>query len=184
VQGNEVTAQNLRHLQQMQRPARILLVEGNPVTRKALASAAASFAQVDSHGSFETARARLYSAPFDLLVTNIRLGAYNGLHLVYLGSTIQPTPHAIVYSDERDAGLAREVHRAGAFYEVGTSLPVTLAGYLRGTLPDHDRRDPVIPDRRRRFRGGRRSWDIHHAKSSGAGGTPEAQASHTWSGSM
>jgi hypothetical protein len=40
---------------------------------------------------------------------------------------------AIVYSDERDAGLAREVQRTGALYEVGSCLPVTLAAYVRGT---------------------------------------------------
>jgi hypothetical protein len=142
----------------------ILLVETNDIARRRLEAAAASVAQVESHQCFATARARLCRAPFDLLITNVRLGAYNGLHLVYLGSPGQGAPYSIVYSDERNPGLAREIQRAGAFYEVGVRLPVTLAAYVTGPLPDHDRRDPIITDRRRRFRGGRRGWDLHHAQ--------------------
>jgi DNA-binding NarL/FixJ family response regulator len=148
----------------MQSVGRILLVEGHDVARSRLEAAAGSLALVESHCCFETARARLGRAPFDLLVTNVRLGAYNGLHLVYLSSYAQGAPRCIVYSDERDSGLAREVQRAGAFYEVGSQLPVTLAAYVRGALPDRDRRDPVLPDRRSPSRGGRRCWDLHHAK--------------------
>ena len=45
-------------------------------------------------------------------------------HIYSLG---HDAPRAIVYSDERDAGLAREVQGAGALCEVGSCLPVTLA---------------------------------------------------------
>jgi DNA-binding NtrC family response regulator len=151
---------------------RVLLVEPNDVARRMLEKAAASVAQVESHGVFETARARLLRAPFDFLVTNIRLGAYNGLHLVYVSSQGQGAPRAIAYSAERDAGLAREAQRAGAFYELSTCLPVTLAAYVKGTLPDHDRRDPAIPERRSQVRGGRRCWDRHlHSTAKPAGGS-------------
>jgi hypothetical protein len=160
-------AQNLRDVQPMQSVGRILLVEVHDVARSRLEAAAASLAHVESHRCFETARARLFRAPFDLLVTNVRLGAYNGLHLVYLSSSVQGAPRCIVYSDVRDSGLAREVQRAGAFYEVGSQLPVTLSAYVIGTLPDRDRRDPIIPDRRNGSRGGRRCWDLHHAKEEG-----------------
>ena len=98
--------------------SRLLLVEPNDVSRQILAAAAASVTEVESHRIFETARARLWSAPFDFLVTNVRLGAYNGLHLVYVSSRGHGTPRAIVYSDERDPGLAREVRRAGAVHVV------------------------------------------------------------------
>jgi DNA-binding NtrC family response regulator len=140
---------------------RILLVEPDDVRRGLLEGAAGPVALLESHRNFETARARLFHAPFDFLITNLRLGPFNGLHLVYLSSSGDGAPRAIVYSDERDAGLAREVQRAGAFYEVGACLPVTLAGYVKGTLPDHDRRDPAIADRRGVVRGGRRCWDSH-----------------------
>ena len=141
--------------------AHILLVEPGEAARAILHTAASAFAHVESHGRFETARTRLHLEFFDLLVTNVRLGAYNGLHLVYLASRGRRAPRAIVYSDEREPGLAREARRAGAFYEVGTRLPVTLVTYLTGTLPVRDRRNPAASDRRSLFRGGRRSWDLH-----------------------
>jgi len=139
---------------------RILLVEPHDDTRGMLEAAAAPLAEVESHGSFEAARKCLLHAPFDFLVTNIRLGAYNGLHLVYLGRRSEGAPRPIVYSDERDTALAREIQRAGAFYEVGARLPVTLAAFLMGKLPGHDRRDPARVDRRTRLGGGRRCWDL------------------------
>ena len=139
----------------------ILLVEPDEAARGVLHAAASAFAHVESHGRFDTARARLNRTLFDFLVTNVRLGAYNGLHLVYLRGLGPGMPRAIVYSAERDPGLAREVQRARAFYETHECLPVTLGAYLRATLPDRDRRDPAIPDRRGRLRGGRRCWDLH-----------------------
>jgi DNA-binding NtrC family response regulator len=144
----------------MQPLKRVLLVEPNDLIRGLLEGAVASLAQVASHQSFETARADLLRTPFDFLVTNVRLGAYNGLHLVYLGSSSLIGPRAIVYSEERDTGLGREVQRAGAFYELGARLPVTMAAYLMATLPRFDRRDPAVPDRRTRLAGGRRCWDL------------------------
>ena len=139
----------------------ILLVEPDEAVRGILHTAASVFAHVESHGRFDTARARLDRTLFDFLVTNVRLGDYNGLHLVYLRSSGHGAPRAILYSDERDPALAREAQRAGAFYEVGPCLPITLAAYITGTLPVRDRRDPAVPDRRGLIRGGRRSWDHH-----------------------
>jgi len=144
----------------MQSLKRILIVEPDDVRRGILEGAAASVAQVESHRRFETARASVLGAPFDFLVTNVRLGAYNGLHLVYLSLSCPQMPRAIVFSDEPDAGLGREVQRAGAFYELGARLPVTLASYLTGLLPRFDRRDPTAPDRRTRLGGGRRCCDL------------------------
>jgi len=142
-------------------PTHVLLVEPDEAARGILHAAASAFAQVESHGQFHTARTRVCHGSFDFLVTNIRLNAYNGLHLVYLRALGPGSPRAIVYSDEHDLGLAREAQRAGAFYETHECLAVTLAAYLRRTLPDRDRRDPASRDRRGIFRGGRRCWDLH-----------------------
>jgi len=144
----------------MQSLKRILLVEPDEVLRGLLEGAAASVAQVESHRRFETARASVLEAPFDFLVTNVRLGAYNGLHLVYLSLGRPQMPRSIVFSDEPDAGMGREVQRAGAFYELGARLPMTLAAYLTAPLPRFDRRDPTAPDRRTRLGGGRRCCDL------------------------
>jgi hypothetical protein len=138
---------------------RLLLVEPDGVARAALTEVATPFAAVVRSCRFETARERLLHTPFDYLVTNVRLGAYNGLHLVYLGASVPGGPRAIVYSDQHDAALAREIQQSGAFYEIGTSLPLTLTAYLRATLPGHDRRDVRMADRRKLGRGSRRQRD-------------------------
>ena len=113
---------------------RILLVEPDDQTRGALEAAASPLAHVESFRDFESARARLPLAPFDFLVTNVRLHAYNGLQLVYLSSYGRPAPRAIVYSDEPDPWLAREAERTGALYDVASSVPVTLAACLTETV--------------------------------------------------
>ncbi len=146
---------------------RILLVESDDDARARIAAAVSPVASVDGQNSFEAARDRLRYTSFDILVTNLRLKAYNGLHLVYLISSLPGAARAIVYADHLDAGLAREVQRAGAFFELIECLPVTLPGYLIGALPEDDRRGVGVPDRRKEFRGGRRSWDLHLSDLSG-----------------
>jgi hypothetical protein len=102
----------------------------------------------------------LVSKPYDWLVTNIRLEAYNGLHLAYLAKVTQQPTKILIYSDEADLLLAREAQRLGAFYEPRDTIRQSLPGYLSSTLPSSDRRDVAIPDRRATFRGGRRSSDF------------------------
>jgi DNA-binding NarL/FixJ family response regulator len=111
--------------------------------------------------TFEAARATLSERPFDFIITNLRLSDFNGLHLVHLVAGHNRPPRCIVYTDKRDASLAREVQRSGAFYDIAECLPVTLSAYLRGTLPSTDRRNAALTDRRGSFRGGRRCWDEH-----------------------
>jgi DNA-binding NtrC family response regulator len=142
-------------------PATILLVEPDGIARAILHTAASAWARVESYGGFEVARTRLRREAFDFVVTNMRLEAYNGLHLAYARAPGR-SPHVIVYSDHHDPWLAREAQQAGAFYEIQECLPVTLAGYVRGTLPPRDRRD-ATRDRRAIVRGGRRCWDLHLA---------------------
>ena len=143
---------------------RVLLVEPDLATAALLGQSVQGIADVDLQAQFSTARPRLLETPFDFVITNLRLGEYNGLHLVYLASTAGLSARCIVYNDQHDVGLARDAQRAGAFYETRGCLLVTLTAYLRGTLPERDRRNPVVPDRRSPFRGGRRCWDQHVAK--------------------
>jgi DNA-binding NtrC family response regulator len=139
----------------------VLLVEPAEVLRHALNEVLSSVATVEALGRFEEARKRCHSGPIDFLVTNLRLGAYNGLHLAYLCARAHGT-RVIAYSDTWDPGLAREVQRAGAFHELGGAcLPATLSAYLTAELPPKDRRDPAVPDRRSLSRSGRRSRDRH-----------------------
>ena len=140
---------------------RVLLVEPNAGIADNLLGAARVITTVDYQVSFESARRQLTETPFDFVFTNLRLGEFNGLHLVHLGAEFEHPPRCIVYTDRTDLLLGREVQRAGAFYETAPCLPVTLGAYLRARLPTTDRRDPTSLDRRLQFRGGRRCWDEH-----------------------
>ena len=141
----------------MTRPV-VLLVEPNPPVADMIEESIRPLAQIYFHRDFESAKRRLGTLHFDFVVSNLRLGAFNGLHLAYAVNAVTPT-RCIIYTDSREPALAQDVRRAGAFYEVADRLPVTLPAYLTGDLPPSDRRDPAIPDRRTPFRGGRRVWD-------------------------
>jgi DNA-binding NtrC family response regulator len=115
-------------------------------------------AEVEVYQDFRAARARLLTRPPDLLVTNMRLGAFNGLHLVHLAQG-GPT-RCVVYASQNDEVLTREVKDASAFFEFTERLPRVIASYVRALLPAQDQRDPMVPDRRRIHRGGRRCTDL------------------------
>lgn len=134
----------------------ILLVDPSVHSSSEALNALRLIADVDVCRDFSAARERLRNQPPDLLVTNVRLHEYNGLHLVHLAG---PHTRCVVYSPHEDLVLAREVQAAGAFYERSMRLSRSLAGYVHGTLPTHDRRDVATLDRRRFPRGGRRSSD-------------------------
>jgi DNA-binding response OmpR family regulator len=107
---------------------------------------------------FPAARKRLLMRPPGLLVTNLQLGEYNGLHLVYLAA--ETTTRCLVYSTHTDELLQRHAKEAGAFYEHSARLPRVLASYVRAALPHRDQRDTNVLDRRRIARGGRRCADV------------------------
>src|SRR6185503_3992470 len=135
----------------------ILIVDPDPQALLAAQVAVKSVASVEACSDFRLARARLTSRPPDLLVTNLRLERFNGLHLVHVAAG-SPT-RCIVYASYHDEVLAREVVAAGAFYERADRLPRVLASYVRGVLPGRDRRSLLAFDRRSLPRGGRRSSD-------------------------
>lgn len=137
----------------------LLLVEPDAWCRARLGAAARAHAHVDARADFLSARTRLLMKPYDWLVTNLRLRAYNGLHLVHLAASSGLVTRSVVYTEHHDPSLAREAQRAGAFYEKLEGLDRALGAYLAGMLPERDRRDIVRRDRRVIFRGGRRSTD-------------------------
>jgi hypothetical protein len=126
-------------------------------------------AEVETVADFPTARTRLFAAPPDLVVTNLRLGAFNGLHLAYLLASVDWPSRAVVYSEYLDVSLVREARRAGAFWERQRRLPYALPAYLDAGLPPRDRRDALRPDRRSAFRGGQRASDIPGLTSDASG---------------
>jgi DNA-binding NtrC family response regulator len=138
----------------------VLIVDDTPEVMESLAESIRDEARVVLPRSFDEARARLLASPPDLLVVNLRLGAYNGLHLVHLAIASGFHTRSIVYTDAYDAGFAHDTKDAGAFYETLRRLRRALVAYNRAALPDADRRAVSFADRRQAFRGGRRITDV------------------------
>jgi len=135
----------------------ILIVDPDVDYLRAAQTTLRFLADVEVFSKFAAARARLLSSePPDLLVTNLRLQAYNGLHLVHMATA---QTRCVVYSTYDDLVLAREVQAAGAFYERSNRMSRALAAYVHATLPPHDRRNVTALERRQIPRGGRRSTD-------------------------
>jgi len=135
----------------------ILVVDPDVEYLRAAQTALRFLAEVEVFSKFAAARARLLSSePPDLLVTNLRLQAYNGLHLVHMATA---QTRCVVYSTHDDLVLAREVQAAGAFYERSNRVSRALAAYVHASLPPHDRRSVTALDRREIPRGGRRATD-------------------------
>jgi DNA-binding NtrC family response regulator len=139
---------------------RVLVVDPDLRVATTVQQAFGGLASVEGCADFFGARRVLLSSSINLLVTNLRLEAYNGLHLVYLSSHANGHVVAVVYTERRELEFAREVQKANAFYEIRDRLPFVVTGYISPKLPSSDRRDPAVVDRRRVFRGGRRGSDL------------------------
>ena len=120
---------------------------------------AAGFRSLSATG-FVPARRVIYDEHPEIVVTNLRLGAFNGIHLAYLAKIQNAATRVMVYAREYDRLLAAEALAAGAFYERLEFVPSAIVNFLRAALPDRDRRDPGSLGRRAVFRGGRRATDV------------------------
>jgi hypothetical protein len=107
-------------------------------------------ASVDLCTDFITARRLLLDNPPKLLVTNLRLAAYNGLHLVHLVATLGLWTQCVVYSDHHDALLIREVRSTGAMYEATHRIPFILTSYANAELSAGGSSDPLGIERLQR----------------------------------
>ncbi len=68
--------------------------------------------------TFEDARDRLLNEEFDCLVTDVRLGAFNGLQLAVIARDRHPRMGIVVFSGYDDPVLRQEAGRLGAAYLV------------------------------------------------------------------
>jgi DNA-binding NtrC family response regulator len=68
--------------------------------------------------SFAEARSMLRSRPFDAMLTDVRLGEFNGLQLALLAKDAHPTIRIVVFSGYNDPVLRAEAERLGAVYLV------------------------------------------------------------------
>jgi DNA-binding response OmpR family regulator len=120
-----------------QRP-KILIVDDDPSLLEALeGSFLVAGEDVVAHSSFEQARKALQTTHFDALITDVRLGAFNGLQLAVIGRDTYPNIRLIVFSGFDDPVLRTEAEHVGATYIV---KPVTGAKLLE-ILRQASRRD-------------------------------------------
>jgi DNA-binding NarL/FixJ family response regulator len=136
--------------------ARVLVVEPNAGRRMALQRALSPLADVAACGDFVTARQCVREATPDLLITNLRLDTYNGLHLV---AHAGPPTRAVVYMDPPDPGLLRVAQAAGAFVEAPQRLVAAAVSYIGAGLPPQDRRAVNMSDHRYSMPRSRRASD-------------------------
>lgn len=111
-----------------QRRKKIMIVDDDPSLLEALERAFREAGEdVVAHGSFEEARRALQSTSFDALITDVRLGAFNGLQLAVMARDQAPEIKLIVFSGFDDPVLKAEAERVGAVYLV---KPVTSSVLL------------------------------------------------------
>jgi DNA-binding NtrC family response regulator len=96
--------------------------------------------QVRSARSFEDARALLITERPDLLVTDLRLGPYNGLHLVLWSRNEHPEMATVVTSRFADPVLEAEARRNQADFLLRPVSDTQLLDAITGSLSRADRR--------------------------------------------
>ena len=109
---------------------RALIVEPDTTMLSSLLHTIRPHAEAEGCANFLSARDRLVSNRYDRLITNLRLEAHNGLHLVYLVRASAWPTRSIVYTMHPELYLAHEVQAAGAFYESLDRLHHVLHGYV------------------------------------------------------
>jgi DNA-binding response OmpR family regulator len=82
---------------------------------------------VSAATTFEEARRLLARNRADIVVANARLGAFHGLHLVFLARSANPGVIAFVLNHEEDRVLDREIRAAGALLCVGVDAEALVA---------------------------------------------------------
>jgi DNA-binding NarL/FixJ family response regulator len=154
---------------------RVLVVTPDAAISRVITERLSRSAAVDVCSSFPLARRRL-SRHYDLLITELRLGEFNGLQLVHLvGHQALPT-RCVVFGTSEDPSLTAEVTEAGAYYEHSHHIAAAAPAYLRGAFPATDRRDPASFD-------GYLPADIEGTESDSTGYGPRHKPGQTWDGS-
>jgi len=107
----------------------VLVVDDEPALLEGMEMAFAQAGlEVVSCRTFETAREKLLTGHFDVMVTDVRLGAFNGLQLAVIAHDKHPDMKIIVFSGFDDPVLRSEAARLGAIYVV---KPVSSEHLLR-----------------------------------------------------
>jgi ActR/RegA family two-component response regulator len=98
----------------------LLIVDDDVALLQALARFLAESGGYDvvSCATFEEAKKEIAAVHPEILVTDVRLGAFNGLQLVLLARDVRPDVRLVVFSGFDDPVLKEEARRLGATYLV------------------------------------------------------------------
>ena len=119
-----------------QRRQKILIVDDDPSLLEALERSFIDAGEdVVAHSSFEQARKALQTTHFDALITDVRLGAFNGLQLAVISRDTYPDIRLIVFSGFDDPVLRTEAEHVGATYMVKPVTGSKLLEILKQTKP-------------------------------------------------
>ena len=113
---------------------RVLIVEDDPATRTGLEKFLqhAGYDAVTA-SSFQSGLQSMIETPPDLLITDVRLGEYNGLQLIATSGLAIPS---IVITAFADPVLEAEARRFGADYLLKPISPAELMTLIRQRLGD------------------------------------------------
>jgi DNA-binding NtrC family response regulator len=84
---------------------------------------------------FEEAKKYLTTATPDILITDVRLGGSNGLHLVVMSKLRHPEMTAVVMTGYDDIVLKKDAEAAGALYVVKPILVADLVDLIAAGDP-------------------------------------------------
>lgn len=98
---------------------RVFVVDDEPALAESLKLGLQNYGHlVEVSRSFEDARRRLLAEPFDVLITDVRLGAFNGLQLAVIARGNNPSMRIVVFSGFDDPVLRAEASALNASYLV------------------------------------------------------------------
>ena len=96
---------------------------------------------VTAFNRFEDAKKHLSAATPDILITDVRLGGSNGLHLVVMSKLTHPEMVAVVMTGYDDVVLKKDAEAAGAHYVVKPIFISELIDLLAAASSVSGRRD-------------------------------------------
>jgi DNA-binding response OmpR family regulator len=114
--------------------AHILVVAMRADTSPAMMLLKDSGHQITFAPGFEPAIRKLDQIAPDLLVTDVRLAGFNGLHLVIRSQTTRPNMRAILLDRVHDPVIALDAERHGAAYIGGPVTAAALAEHVSRML--------------------------------------------------
>ena len=119
------------------RKRRVFVVDDEPALAESLKLGLQGHGNdVEMSRSFEDARRRLLTESFDVLVTDVRLGAFNGLQLAVIARGNNPAMRIVVFSGFDDPVLREEARALNATYLVKPVSAETMNRVIGETEPN------------------------------------------------